>query len=698
MINLNGAYKYLADADEQYTINDLQAKYEAGFEFQCAILPAHWELHGLHNHNGAVWYIKEFEGPNTINDLKILDFKGCDYFTNVWLNWEEVGFHEGYFQTFIFDVTRQIKIDEKNILIVKVSSPREEPGTVWPHKKKLIKGVLNHHDCRPGGWSNEFGQDRNTGGIWNDVSLYNGIKVFVKNIKVTPVVNWSDNSVEVNIELDCITNDTSEVTRELNFEIIDPLGKKNLTTKQVSFTHGVNKSDHSILIKSLHLWWTWDLGKQNLYTLTISGEYMPHKKIHFGIREFKLDEDQQFLINKKRLFLRGTNIIPDQLLGNLDEEKIKSIVRFIKEANINIVRVHAHVNRGELYDALDNAGILVWQDFPLQWTYDESEDFKNNALVQIKNMAEQLYNHPSIAFWCCHNEPGEQITSLDPHLKTAIEEIDQTRIIRLASNYEEHPYDGWYWGKKEYFATAPMGPLVTEFGAQAVPDIDSLKKFLSDDEIEKPDWAKWEYHNFQYDQTFNVAKISEGSSIQEFIENSQNYQSELIKTAIDFYRRKRFEGITGIFQFMFVDSWPSITWSVVDYFRKKKKGFYQLKESFQPLYISVRLRQDIFLPGKDLQHDIWIINDLHKSFSGLKLEIKLDGKLLGTIENVELKEDSQKLYNYESLKYRIPEDCNRGKYFVEYLLFEIDELISYNKYEIEIVKQINPWSEKWKKN
>ena len=40
-----------------------------------------------------------------------------------------------------------------------------------------------------------------------------------------------------------------------------------------------------------------------------------------------------------------------------------------EDANLDLVRVHAHVARPELYDAADELGLLVWQDLPLQWGY-----------------------------------------------------------------------------------------------------------------------------------------------------------------------------------------------------------------------------------------------------------------------------------------------------------------------------------------
>ncbi|GAH09531.1 unnamed protein product, partial [marine sediment metagenome] len=53
----------------------------------------------------------------------------------------------------------------------------------------------------------------------------------------------------------------------------------------------------------------------------------------------------------------------------------------------------------------------------------------------------------------------------------------------------------------------------------------------------------WAYHDFQYEPTFNVAKIDMGSSLEEFIENSQDYQAKLLKYAIENYRKNKYSKV-----------------------------------------------------------------------------------------------------------------------------------------------------------
>ncbi len=675
-ILLNGLWNYVADAEGKYIYSEIE-KFIGENRQNTVSVPSNWERVGFHNLNGSIWFAKQFTLNNSQvqNEFSTLQFKGVDYFTDVWLNGKSIGTHEGYFQKFAFDVTDVLKRNGSNLLIVKVTSPKEIPGEVWPLKKQLIKGIFNHHDCRPGSWSLEYGQDQNTGGIWNDVELFLGEKLFVENVKIISTVLSEEKKAKTTVTASYQNNFTHQVESKIKIEVRHS-GKKILQKEYSLFVEPKQNSfTIAFEIENPKLWFSWDTGKPELYQLKISSDLFNSKNETFGIKEVRLDDKQNFYLNGKKLFLRGTNIIPTQFLSEFSQDKIVKLVTAIKEANINVVRVHAHVNRQELYDEFDKQGILIWQDFPLQWTYDSSPAFAANAVSQIKDMVRQLCNHASIAFWCCHNEPGEQIKTLDPFLYDAILSEDASRIIRLASNYEEHPYDGWYWGKKEHYAATPMGPLVTEFGAQALPELSSLKKFLSPKAISKYDWKEWEYHNFQFDQTFNIAKIDRGKTIHEFIKNSQRYQADLFTTATEFYRRKKNEGITGIFQFMFVDCWPSITWSVVDFYGKKKAGYMALQQTFKPLLLSIRLRQDVYLPEAKFNADIWVVNDLHKSFRHCSLSFIWNEKVLLEIKNFSLAENDNKFFFWESLIFNLPKGMKAGKHSINVLLKSKEKLL-----------------------
>lgn len=652
-------------------------------------IPSNWQLSGIKEYSGSIWFIKQFKInlDNNNYHLSIIKFLGIDYFADIWLNDKYVGHHEGYFQKFLFDISDAVKQNERNLLVVKVTSPREEPGKVWPNKKKLIKGIFNHHDCRPGGWNLKNGQDQNTGGIWNNVELFFTKSSFLTDVKIQPAVNLKNKTSKLSVKLFILSKNKISKTN-IKLEVTSPKGTRKIYNYKTNLKKGKNIIEIALILKDIILWWTWDVGKPNLYKMKISSMEFNGAQQNFGLRIVELDKRSNFYINGKKLFLRGTNLIPALFLSELKTNRIKKIVKLIKDANINIIRMHAHVNRQELYDELDKQGILVWQDFSLQWTYEDTVKFEKNAVRQIRDMVSQLYNHPSIAFWCCHNEPGEQVETLDKKLLSAVKSIDKLRIIRIASNYEEHAYDGWYWGKTGDFIAAPMGPLVTEFGAQALPDKNSLLKFIPKEKLFLPDIDVWEYHNFQFDQTFNIAKIPLGKNINEFIRNSQNYQSELLKKAIHSYRRKKGDGITGIFQFMFIDYWPSITWSVVDYYLNPKLGYDTLKEAFKPLLLSVNLKQDQYFPGSKLNVEFWIINDRNKEYKKLSVMVLFDNKVLVQINNININKDIKIHYSFESLSIRLPLKIKSGKHNLTFELLDSKRnKVSLESCQINIVQK-----------
>ena len=88
------------------------------------------------------------------------------------------------------------------------------------------------------------------------------------------------------------------------------------------------------------------------------------------------------------------------------------------DANLDLLRIHAHVTRLELYDAADAAGLLLWQDLPLQWGY--ARGTRKQAVRQAREMVDLLGTTRAIALWCAHNEPlaidlqpGEPIRARD---------------------------------------------------------------------------------------------------------------------------------------------------------------------------------------------------------------------------------------------------------------------------------------------
>jgi len=639
-------------------------------------VPSNWFLQGI-DYSGVIWFRRYFRADAAWKNRVVkLVFEGVDYASDVWLNGHYMGFHEGYFGPFSFFITDFIRLGADNILTVRVNSPYEEPGKVWSLKKRLIKGIFNHHDTRPGGAWSMRGQEKNTGGIWAPVYLKVSEALSVEGVKVNPEVDPESETASAIISM-TVVRPVASVAGDFVFAIkLSPFNfvpeepYEILVTETSALIPGKNELTFHIPSSRVRLWWPWDHGKPNLYRIQV-GIYHGTKLLEtaedvFGFRTVACDpETMMWRINGRRMFLRGTNYISSQWLSEMTPEKYAYDVSLMKGANVNTVRVHAHIEAKNFYRKCDEMGVLVWQDFPLQWGYTDDPAFIGEAKKQSREMVDSLYNHPSIIAWCGHNEPPwdaswmkykykhydpDQNKILDDELFACLKDADQTRYVHKVSSTGEHPWLGWYSGSWKDYGKPTKQPFITEFGAQALPRLSSLQKIFHRPypwPASKTDWDLWSYHNFQHHETFDIAKVPMGKDINEFIANTQEYQARLVKYAAESYRRQKYAPVTGIFQFMFVEDWPSINWGIVDYWRNPKPGYEALKTAFQPVLPSIEWEKYVLEEGETFSAGLWVVNDLFQEFDNAGVIYAITGAQ-GLIEKgvikVDIKPDSaQKL-------------------------------------------------------
>lgn len=621
-----------------------QATDEAEGQWSKIPVPSNWFLAGVEHHGSSI-YRRNF---TVIDQHKLqrthLRFRGVDYAADIWVNDHFVGSHRGYFQSFEFDITDYL-VRGENTLHVAVHSPNEEVGTVWSLRKQLIKGIFNHHDTRPGGAWSARGQEKNTGGIWASVELVTTGSTAIEALAIAPSAAPQEvGKIEVSFAVS--SDGKNRPTR-----VVFRLTPKNFAGESLTLTRNLNRSKDGKFSFTLEhgeikRWWPYELGAPNLYeieaTLYSKRGVSDVKRRTFGYRSINRDaKTGQWSINGKRYFLRGTNYIPTQWLSEMSPEDYDTDLGLMRGANINIVRVHAHIGAREFYDAADRMGMLVWQDFPLQWGYDDSESFLIEAKRQANDMVTQFDTHPSIIAWSMQNEPPwdadwmkykytdyhpDHNRKLTQSLYELVKERDKTRYVHSHSATAEHPWLGWYSGHWKDYGGATKENLITEFGAQALPNIDSLRRIFAEDVLwpdTEGDWEIWAYHNFQKHELTTIAGVEIGDDINSFIENTQSYQAKLTKFAAEAMRRQKYTPIGGIFQFMFNEDWPSVNWGIVDYWRNQKPGYSSLKSAYQPVLASLEWQKENYISGEDVEIGIWLINDLHTVYKNAVYELSM---------------------------------------------------------------------------
>ncbi len=639
-------------------------------EWQSAQVPANWYLQRPWL-SGKVWYRRIFSASPEC--LTVLRFEGADYHSSVWLNGQALGQHRGYFAPFELGAGHAIANGENELLVL-VDSPLETEQS-WSLRKTTIKGVLSHHDTRPGGAWSVRGQERNTGGIWNSVWLdqRDSARLGPLSLTAEPDAHLRDWTVTARASVQL-----AEGVRPSHAELVlRPINGATGATYRETINNpelADGKLAVSSTIRQPDLWYPAGFGEQALYELELSlysdENLLDRASLPTGFRKVQFRAgDETFLINNRAFFVRGTNYISEQMLSTMDDDRYQRDLTLMRDANINAVRVHAHIERQEFYRLADRMGMLVWQDFPLQWGYSDSPDFRDEAVDQLTQMVDTLGHHPSIVNWTLQNEPPfdafwmkwkypdynpEQNRNLVDELRRRLDQLDQSRWNLNYSATDTHPWLGWYSGTWRDYAKPSRSRWVTEFGAQALPHLESLKKiFFSEDLWPDNDHKMeiWKYRNFQPRETFEIAGVSMGDDIESLIYNTQRYQSRVTAFAARALRRQKYAGVNGIFQFMFNENWPSVNWGVVDYWREPKPGYHALSLAYQPVMPMIDWRDDTYTAESFSGFAIWLLNDHWTPYrrASLTLSLTRDGQMVDDFrETVDLAADSASLlYHYQ---------------------------------------------------
>lgn len=216
------------------------------------------------------------------------------------------------------------------------------------------------------------------------------------------------------------------------------------------------------------LWEVWERGFPHLFRLEahLAGACLG---VPLGFRTVEVDGEGWLLLNGRRLFLRGTNVIPTQWLAQYTEDLAQKDVALVKEAGLNAVRVHAHVTHPAFYRACDREGVLIWQDFPLQWGYAPDEAFAREALRQVRAMVDLLGSHPSIYLWCAQNEPTQNRHTLGPLLAAALKAADPPAPLRRSRTSASTPTRAGTGGTTGTSWPSPVPPSPPSSGPRPCP-------------------------------------------------------------------------------------------------------------------------------------------------------------------------------------------------------------------------------------
>lgn len=615
-------------------------------------VPGHWRsVPAFAASDGPLLYRRKFELQTpSPGDRSWLRFDGLFYQGDVWLDGSYVGDTEGYFFPHTFEITDAVAGRPDHVLAVEVACNR--PGD--RRAKRSLTGIFQHWDCIEAAW--------NPGGIWAPVRVQHTGAVRIASLRVVcPDATAERATLDIEADLDAVAATTVTLLTGA------ALGGRTVATleSEQALAIGINRVRWRLAIERPELWWPHALGAQPLYDVTVAvypspgGGELPsdERQVRTGLRQIRL-RDFIATVNGERLFLKGANCGPTRrALAEATPDELAGDVTWARQAGLDLMRIHAHVTRDELYRAADEQGMLIWQDLPLQWGY---SGVRRQAVRQAREAVALLGHHPSIGVWCGHNEPlavdfapggrqdgrtvarfaaGQLLptwnkTILDRSIKRTLDRSDGSRPVVAHSGVLPHPaggtdshlYFGWYHGDERDLPAAlarlpVLARFPSEFGAQAVPEDAGF--------LEPARWPDLDWPRLERDYLVQTAiferRVPPGdhATFADWRDATQRYQAELLRHHIETLRRLKYRPTGGFCQFLLADAQPAVTWSVLDHRRVPKAGYRAIKDACAPVIVVADRPPAEYHPGGQLGLDVHVVSDLRWAITAAQVTATL---------------------------------------------------------------------------
>ena len=595
------------------------------------------------------WFRTDFTVPQSFKGKTVwLQLDGINYRAEVWVNGNLLSTMNGMFIQDYIDVTDFVKIGGKNGLAIKVY-PVDVPGSAKPKSWGAAGEFHNGGNGNIGlnttmlmtvGWDFTFMdgiRDRNTG-IWKNISLYATGRValrhpFVKSELRKPDYNQARETVSVEI----INPSTSN--RVISCKVKGEIVGENITfEKTFRLMRGEEKTATfspeefpQLIINSPKLWWPVNKGPQNLYdlklTVSVDGKDCDSVKTRFGIREIVSDrktpdKSRVFYVNGKRLFIRGTNWIPEAMLRTSDERTYAEL-RYSRQSGVNLLRMWGGgiAESDYFFQLCDELGLLVWQEFWMTGDTRHPHD-KGLYMSNVESTVKRIRNHPSLAYYVASNESTE-VTGT-PEL---LNKLDGTRGFQMQSECEG-VHDGSPYKQvnpmQHYENTAsPRGSRVDgfnpEYGAPTLPTVEILREMMDEKDLWPINKEVWDYldgngfHLMSTMYTDLVNNYGKSSSIDEFAQKGQLLGAINSKSIWEVWNYNKLDYgdrfCSGLLFWYHNCSMPQVASRMWDWSLEPTASLYHTANSLEPLHAQFDY----------LKNTVSVVNDYYREFKNYKV-------------------------------------------------------------------------------
>ncbi len=404
-------------------------------------LPHDWSIEGdfSPNHPSSVgggalpggmgWYHKSFSIPEEASDKQVsIQFDGVYMNSEVWINGQYLGKRPNGYIGFAYDLTPHLNYgDEENEILVKVDNS-QQPNSRW----------------------------YSGSGIYRNVWLITTDKLHVSQwgtFVTTPEVSEDSATIAIQVELE---NEYAESKKATVSNFITENGEKLASTEVYEFNidaNGSQKIDQSISLKNPKLW---SVENPYLYTviteIAIDGEVVDSYETPVGIRSFRFDLEEGFILNGESVKIKGVCMHHDlgPLGAAINTRAIERQLEIMKEMGVNGIRTAHNPPAPELLDLCDQMGFIVMDEAFDIWessktTFDYGNEWDEWHKKDLEDQILRDRNHPSIFMWSIGNEVHEQWNErgaeIGRELSAIVKNMDTTRLVTAGMNPPIHVKD-----------------------------------------------------------------------------------------------------------------------------------------------------------------------------------------------------------------------------------------------------------------
>ena len=344
---------------------------------------------------GIGWYRRNFWLEKENGSRYALRFEGVYMNCDVWLNGVHLGGHVYGYTPFELEITETVQPGENNVLIRVNNS--QQPNSRWY-----------------------------TGsGITREVFLLRTAKTYLRipgAFLTTPKISEQEASVCVQAE---VLGAFGKDDLRLETTLLDPAGRECAHAGTALAPVACLSACQEITVPSPA---RWDVDTPRLYRAALrlyqGNTLLDEAVIPFGIREIAFHAENGFLLNGRKLLMKGVCLHHDggcvgaAVPAAIWERRLKKL----KAMGCNALRCSHNPPDPALLDLADCLGFVVMDEAFDEWHYMKGKEFGSNthssrgysewfdacAANDLTVMVERDRNHPSVVLWSIGNEVGEQ--------------------------------------------------------------------------------------------------------------------------------------------------------------------------------------------------------------------------------------------------------------------------------------------------